>query len=592
MNINQLPDLILRTIFSKLPLRDLLRINLVCSHWKCLQPAVTCGVKKVVILIGDEAINLLNEFRFETPHFDELEGESKVPKLSLDSFEVLDFDWLDRSSSKFLIELLPKITNAQIAVRNVQPTTSIGEKSWGIKSVALEQMIELLTQWEKSLKSLKICLNFTDYYQQECLERDMPRLLKCLNSLQAIQNLALNLQNCFFYESTKSPLDMPFLAKLETFYLSMQDSNELIYDSLIKYALPNTNLREIGLNNIYDTDISHSFFTNVNNLKFYQRIYQLPCLNFSEPSEAMRIFCERYCNLKRISITIRNLPSIYKMTRHLRPLKSLVYLDIDVSFDEEHGLVNDPDAELEMMRAVPVLPPVKILNVYAPLHKHTDLYEIQWHVMLPNLEVLHYHDGWSDCQICMPRQDSDNEEEDVEENNAPNEDAANGDAANGDAANGNVANGDVANEGAANEDALEVENPVEENLANADHPNAPDADLDNNNQGSLEINEVLDENNDIINPQPENEVHENEGQRAEEEIDLEENLNLDLLFGDENEHTEEEEDADEDQEEVTRQKCLRLSIQPWRFCDKLRKVYTGDNDEPKCWQLEELFKDD
>ncbi|KAH9394361.1 hypothetical protein TYRP_004412 [Tyrophagus putrescentiae] len=477
MNINQLPDLILRTIFSKLPLRDLLRINLVCSHWKCLQPAVTCGVKKVVILIGDEAINLLNEFRFETPHFDELEGESKVPKLSLDSFEVLDFDWLDRSSSKFLIELLPKITNAQIAVRNVQPTTSIGEKSWGIKSVALEQMIELLTQWEKSLKSLKICLNFTDYYQQECLERDMPRLLKCLNSLQAIQNLALNLQNCFFYESTKSPLDMPFLAKLETFYLSMQDSNELIYDSLIKYALPNTNLREIGLNNIYDTDISHSFFTNVNNLKFYQRIYQLPCLNFSEPSEAMRIFCERYCNLKRISITIRNLPSIYKMTRHLRPLKSLVYLDIDVSFDEEHGLVNDPDAELEMMRAVPVLPPVKILNVYAPLHKHTDLYEIQWH-------------------------------------------------------------------------------------------------------GSLEINEVLDENNDIINPQPENEVHENEGQRAEEEIDLEENLNLDLLFGDENEHTEEEEDADEDQEEVTRQKCLRLSIQPWRFCDKLRKVYTGDNDEP------------
>ncbi len=131
MNINELPELTLRTIFSKLPLRDLLRINLVCSHWASLQSSVACGTKKIVILIGDDAINLLNELRFEIPHLEDLEGESEVPKLSTDSYEVLDFDWLDKHTAKFLIQLLPNITDAQIAVRGIQPTTSIGEKVFG-----------------------------------------------------------------------------------------------------------------------------------------------------------------------------------------------------------------------------------------------------------------------------------------------------------------------------------------------------------------------------------------------------------------------------------------------------------------------------
>lgn len=573
MNINQLPDLILRSIFAKLPLRDLLRINLVCSHWSNLQFAVTCSTKKVIIVIGDEdALNLLSkELRFDIPHLDDLEGKSK-PKLTTDSWAVLDLDWLDKSTTQFLVDLLPNITDAQIAVRGIMPTISIGEKSWGIKSIALEQIIKLLNRWTVSLETLRICLNFTDYYQQETLERDMPKLLECLNSLQTIKHLALNFHNCFFYESPKSPLDMPFLSKLETFYLDFQDGNELVYDSLIKYALPNQNLREIGISNIYDSDISHNFFSNTNNSEFYQRFLHFPSLEFSEPTELMRVFCERFCNLRIISLTIRNLPMIYKMARNIRALRSLVYLEINISFDEEHGIVFDPDAQMEMMRPVPVLPTVKILNIYAPLQKHTDLYDIQWHVMLPNLDVLHYNDGYSDCQICMPRQDSDSEE-DEEEDNVPNAEALN--------ENGNAV--EVANNEVPNPAEEDVPDPV--NLANVE-PN-PNVNLEDNNQASPQINDAPNENNNLNHPL-EIEVQEVDEPGAQEDDGLEEGLNLNLLFGNENEDNEEEEP--EDRDEVIRRKCLRLSLQPWRFCDKLRKVYTGDNDDPKVWKFEELWK--
>lgn len=554
MNINDLPDLNLCTVFSKLPLRDLLRINLVCSHWKTLQPAVTCNVKKIVILIGEFAIDQLNESRFDINHFEDLDEKPKMCKLSTDSHEVLDFNWLDKCTTSLLISLLPNITDAQVSVRNIQPTTLIGDKSWGFKSSAIEQITDLLTRWVKNLKNLRICLKFMDFYQQDSIAKDMPQLLKCINSMQSLQNLALSLHNYICYKTTNAFSDMSILAKLETFYLSMLDNNELIYDSLLKYALPNPNLREIGIDQIFENDVSHSIFTSGDNLKLHRKMYQLPCLDFTDPNEAMRVFCDRFCNLRQISISIRNFANIYKMISFLLPLKSLLYLHIDISFNREHGIVSDLDANFQMMQFIPVLPSVKILNVFAPVQKHTDLLEVQWHVMFPNVEVLHYHNGWSDCQICRKIIQNINARQiqNIEAANADEEQPLN----------------------------LAINGPVDVE---------PNADLDINNQDLLEMDD--NENNDI---QPENEVNEEEEnaeQEIIEEIERNRNLrNLDIFFGNENEASDDDE-TDVEQEEVVQNRCLRLSIQPWRFCNKLRKVYTGVKVEFKLWELDELFKD-
>lgn len=634
-HINDLPDLPLRIIFSKLPLSDLLRIDHVCNRWKSLQAAVCSTVKEIVISVGDEAIGLLKEPRFPILHRDELTNPSAIKGASphhgrLNNFAHLDFDWLDQSTARFLIKLLPNITDAQIAFRGIPPTSSIGEKSWGVKSIALHQLIDLLTAWRHRLVSFKLCTSFSDYIQQEHLERDMPRLLATLNSLEALRHLTLELQNSFFYDRERTPLDLPFLSRLETFFLDFMDSTELVYNSFTKYAAPNESLRAIGFSNIYDTDLSNPFFQRISpeSADFYRKFTHFPSLEFSEPVESMRLFCERFSSLTKISLGVLNIPMIYKMVRYLKPLKDLVYLEVNINFEEDHAQAAlDAEMEMEMLRAPSVLPSVRILFLYAPLQRHTDLYQVQWHVMFPNLEILHYHDGWNDCQICMPRSDTDSSSSSSSDSDSDSESEVEEGAEqpirqlvprwlfedqDGEAEfpfnivpEVNLEENRQEETDDDDDDELNFEMPFDFDLVvvlplEVDEGAEADSEDNDSEDGSSVYTDAEDDAH--VDADDEAEAEESKdvnqgrnggGEQGQEEDD---DLNLDLLFAlpaevAVNAVIEEEaphQTSDEEMEDK-RQKCLRLSVQPWRHCEKLKKVYTGDSDDAKLWKLEDLW---
>ena len=64
MNINELPDLCLRAIFTKLPLEDLIKAGQVCLLWKHLRQSECRKRRTVTLLLGRDPALLFAELKF------------------------------------------------------------------------------------------------------------------------------------------------------------------------------------------------------------------------------------------------------------------------------------------------------------------------------------------------------------------------------------------------------------------------------------------------------------------------------------------------------------------------------------------------
>ena len=150
MNINDLPDLILRTIFSKLPPVDLFRLDLICPYWAQLQPSVCCKVDRLNILIGKFAKNTRGTHIFAIPHLDELQdfklhnSHGQFSTYEKEWYK-LEFAWLDKKSVHTLGRLFCNVTHVQISVEGILPWILIGELSRGQRLLVMNSIIDLIS---------------------------------------------------------------------------------------------------------------------------------------------------------------------------------------------------------------------------------------------------------------------------------------------------------------------------------------------------------------------------------------------------------------------------------------------------------------
>src|SRR5699024_4349656 len=119
----------------------------------------------------------------------------------------------------------------------------------------------------------------------------------------------------------------------------------------------------------------------------HQKIHLVPYLILDDPeSEHAQNFCRHFTALKKISIGINDISQTYAILAMLEPLSKLIYLDLNFYLSMWHAITWD--ASSIPLSSLPRLPSVRILNVNATLHSHTDLHRIPWRQLFPNLEIL------------------------------------------------------------------------------------------------------------------------------------------------------------------------------------------------------------
>lgn len=99
-----------------------------------------------------------------------------------------------------------------------------------------------------------------------------------------------------------------------------------------------------------------------------------------------------------MSIGTHEVSDIYRILGQLEPLTNLLYLEINF-----HLSMMQPStwsSTQEDFAKVPIFSSVQFLNINAVLHSHTDLQNIAFSRMFPNIVILNYQMGFMVCTLC------------------------------------------------------------------------------------------------------------------------------------------------------------------------------------------------
>ena len=215
--INDLPEEVLRLIFDRAPVSNLLRtVPKVCPLWHSLAPTVCAIARPLALRIGtlnsDLHKELLrNEFGIEIPHLDQLVNPKTGRALYSNyapSYIRLDLHTFTLNRAKQLAKRLTKITELELYLVPY-PGFDITE--------ATAFIIHLLKAWSSTLISLKLrCLFSIIKIAIPVIDSDINisvhQIIDTINQLPLVERLILDFQ----FLSDQS-LDLPILARLKEF---------------------------------------------------------------------------------------------------------------------------------------------------------------------------------------------------------------------------------------------------------------------------------------------------------------------------------------------------------------------------------------
>lgn len=411
MNLNDLPCLCLRTIFSKLAISDLYSISGVCANWAFLQTSVCTKVNTLYLFIGQESDDFSYERNeFKIPYIGQIESKEIRNKYSVLEFcddEKLQFQWLNPSTVKKLITLFPNIKRLKVFV-NEKKDPSKFDATYSI----ISQLITLLKFWSPALESFYFA--FAPFKDEPILFKP---LITAINNLHCLKEFTFKSRNITF--DSIPNLTFTILGQLYEFHCDLWcfDERERFFLSHVNLINQNPRLAKLSFGLMSCSELFSTDIISNQQMEFYQKFVSFPFLEFLCPDENMQKFCRTFFNVQRLDILFHSHKELYRMSKLWKNMKNLVFLDMFANYtvvEEDKEFLDDPDP-----RPVPNSS-VRVLNIYSSPHSHDQLHGIMWHRLLPNLEIIHFNDRYLECSVCQIPQrddtdsdytDSDDEEE-------------------------------------------------------------------------------------------------------------------------------------------------------------------------------------
>lgn len=400
MNINDLPCLCLRTIFSKLETSDLYNINRVCHKWAFLQTSVCIKINTLYLFVGqktDEGDFCYERNEFKIPYIEKIESKEIREKHNFPEFcdtEKLQFQWLNSSTVKKLLTLFPNIKQLKIFV-NEKKDPSKFESTYSI----ISQLITLLKCWSPVLESLYF--SFAPFNDEPIL---FTPLVTEINNLQCLKKFTFKSRNLTL--DSIPNLTFTILEQLFEFHFDLWcfDEKEKFFLSHVNLIKQNPRLVKLSFGLMDCSELFSMDIISNQQVEFYQKFVSIPFLEFLCPDENMQKFCLTFFNVERLDILFHSHKELYRMSKLWKNMKNLVFLDMFANYprhvEEEEEFLDDLNP-----KAVPNYS-VRILNIYTSPHSHDQLHGIKWHRLFPNLEILHFNDHYLECSICrIPQRD-------------------------------------------------------------------------------------------------------------------------------------------------------------------------------------------
>lgn len=408
MNLLELPDLCLLSILDRLPLDDLLHINLACKRFDALyKPAL--NRRRLLVLIPtykstkmsfSDICELFKYSQYSLPLFEYVTGDDGKPFRKCQpqlKYCLLKCPELTLEITAKLVELFTNLNSLMIFQRC----------AW---QYDLRWTSFLLNHW-KDLVNLKLWFWSYEYegyeegFESWSLKQYFEALFQSVNSLGKLRNLDLNLE-VPFYSSEQLTINLPVISQLEKFIFrsvgferSGSSDVNLPLDSLLSFGESNIALKEIVLQNYPPMGKLLQFTSQF--AKQFSELHLDDEVNLTNIADFNR-FCYQFTSLRVLSFRVGNNLSLPEVCFPLLDLPALVHLslvvncDVPPSANQEQALVND---QLPV-EALPRLSSIKALTLFLNTSSHNDLPSLQLHILFPQVQVILLSHGSLRCTLC------------------------------------------------------------------------------------------------------------------------------------------------------------------------------------------------
>lgn len=410
MNLLELPDLCLLSIFDRLPLDDLLQINLACKRFEALyKPAF--NRRHMLVLIPT--------YKSTKRSFNEIFEDFKYSQYSLPLFKHVTNDngkpfREAQPQLKYCLLKCPELTE-EITGKLVELFSSLNSLmifqrcAW---QYDLRWTTFLLNHW-KNLVNLKLWFWSYEYegyeegYESWSLKQYFEALFNSVNNLKKLKTLDLSLE-VPFYSSEQLTINLPVIGQLEKFIFrsvgferSGSSDVNLPLDSLLSFGESNGALKEVVLLNYPPMgkllQFTGQFAKQFSELHLDDEVNLANIVDFNR-------FCYQFSSLRVLSFRVGDNLSLPEVCFPLLDLPALVHLSLVVNCDVLASVnrnVVQPVANDQLpVDVLPRLSSIKALTLFLNTSSHNDLPALQLHILFPQVQVILLSHGSLRCTVC------------------------------------------------------------------------------------------------------------------------------------------------------------------------------------------------
>lgn len=388
MNFNDLPDLPLRIIFSKLDAFDLVKSRFVCPQWLRYQFRITRKLDSLTILLGtNRVLNVVSNSIFTTPYIENVPNEENKLLLSSNGAEnsichVAAFP--PQYFTREVIKAFPSVTKLRIVITDIN-----------ISKVS-DFFTEIVLALSERLTTLEVFFRSTSYSQILSEEEDILARSEEIESSKVImgmiafcQSLKHLIVDCdtYFY-SNKTILDNYFISdfppNLETLKFNTLDKFTASHLAAFhRYLAENPHLKYLALMNPTTEPMDDPKWLSISS-----KWLKLPA-NIKYWNESIMT---NFSSLTSIEVILHYGQDPVKLLNSLAPLKNLIYLCLAIGEKRAPVFSNSYDIskyDKVSYSKIIQLPTVKVLKLkIRHLKYHYDIRSKYWSWNFPNVEVI------------------------------------------------------------------------------------------------------------------------------------------------------------------------------------------------------------
>lgn len=387
-NINNLPDLILRNVFSRLDLFELIKSSFICQQWRQYQFEITSKVKSLTILLGSKnTFEVIPKSIFTIPYLEDVLNEANKPMFPLNETKNCCLHIAASPPCVYtnqVVRSFPSVTKLQIVINGID------------FSDVTDFFVQLLLSWSEKLTKLEVFFRSNSFCKLLSKEEDIyirqeeikstKIIMSMISMCGSLKHLTVDCDTYFYLNQFKNIFDLvgDLPPNLETLrFKTLDNFTESHLIAFRKYLTDNEQLKHLALMNTTAEAMDHP-----NWLQFSSLWIKIPAyIKYWNDS-----IMTNFSSLTSIEIKYRFGRDFIKLLQSLSPLKDLLYLCLDIGSKEDTDVSHSLDIskyDSVSYSTIIQLTSVKVLKLkIRHLKYHFDVKSRIWSWVFPNVQVV------------------------------------------------------------------------------------------------------------------------------------------------------------------------------------------------------------